>query len=331
MGILNQFRSVIQWNDPSPYEFFVRFTDKGEEIKNASKLVLQPGQGCIFTYEGKMAGHFDTEGLYDIGTDNSPFITTIRKFLTLRDGSEHVAGIWFYKKGDLLNLRWGTRAPITYVDPVYTFPVELRCFGNFSVNITDPQRFFKNVVAGQEYFCLPELQEVLLSRIVQPLTNYLANARFSYAEIDAHVNEIAANGTDQTRSVFEELGFALNDFRIEGTSFTDATLTQIDKITAIQADVKAAQIAGLDYTQMEKLKAMRDAAKNESGAAGLGMSMGAGMQMGSLMASDTENAKSETAESDTIQRLKKLKSLFDLDLISEEEYKEKKQKVLDEL
>ena len=93
MGIINQFRSVIQWEDPRTNELFLKFTDKGDEIKNASKLILQEGQGCILTYEGKVVDVLDEAGMYDIKSNNKPFFTSIKKFLKLQDGSEHVVGI----------------------------------------------------------------------------------------------------------------------------------------------------------------------------------------------------------------------------------------------
>ena len=128
MGILNQFRSVIQWEDPRSTELFIKFTDKGDEIKNASKLILLPGQGCVLTYEGKIEAVFEDEGLYDLKSDNIPFITSIKKFLKLQEGSEHVLGIWFYRKATILNMRWGTRVPISYTDPTYSFPIFTFCF-----------------------------------------------------------------------------------------------------------------------------------------------------------------------------------------------------------
>ncbi len=104
MDIKNQLRSVIQWEKPQEYQIFYKFTDKGDEIKNASKLILQPGQGCIFTHEGIIEGVFEEEGLYDLATANKPFITTVKKVLNAFE-SEHKVGIWFYRKADINNIR----------------------------------------------------------------------------------------------------------------------------------------------------------------------------------------------------------------------------------
>ncbi len=329
MDIKKQMRSVIQWEHPKEYQLFFKFTDQGDELKNASKLILQPGQGCIFTYEGKVEGVFEEEGLYDLATGNKPFLTTMRKFMNAFE-SEHKTGIWFYRKADMVNIRWGTRIPITYNDPVYAFLVKLRAYGNYSLRISRPVNFFRNILAGQQDYFVDELQEVFLSRITQPISNYLANAKFSYAEIDANMENVAGEVKNKTISVFEELGFQLLDFRIEGNSFDQETNDRINEISDVQAEVHSANIAGVDFAELQKLKAMRDMAKNE-GAAGAGMGMFAGMQMGNTMGQPASEEKTEPAQPDVRSELKELKALFEDDLISEEEFQAKKQQLLEQL
>lgn len=328
MDIKKQMRSIIQWENPREYQLFFKFTDQGDELKNASKLILQPGQGCIFTYEGKVEGVFDEEGSYDLETANKPFLTTIRKFMNAFE-SEHKTGIWFYRKADMVNVRWGTRIPITYNDPVYTFPVKLRAYGNYSIRITKPENFFRNILAGQKDYFVDELQEIFLSRITQPISNYLANAKFSYAEIDANIERIASEAKNKTISVFEDLGFQLLDFRIEGNSFDHATNARINEISDVQAEVHSANIAGVDFAELQKLKAMRDMAKNE-GTAGAGLGMLAGMNMGNAMG-QPQQQEPDSTKADMRTKLKELKELFEDDLISNEEFQTKKQQLLDQM
>jgi len=329
MGIVNQFRSVIQWEDPRPNELFLKFTDKGDEIKNASKLILQPGQGCIITYEGKVQEVLTEEGMYDLKSDNTPFLTTLKKLLTLRDGSEHVVGIWFYRNADILNMRWGTRVPIAYTDPVYTFPILLSAFGNYSIRITEPRYFFENVVAGKEYFGHAELKEIFLSRISQNITDYLANAKFSYVDIDSNLNIIANEVQTKTADVFTNLGFNVLDYRIEGTQFDKETLDRIAKISDVQAEVLAAKLAGINYTEHQQLQAMRDAANNQTGGAGMLMGVGAGMGANTLMNQGVQNQQQAVPSAeDPMGKLKKLKQMFELELISETEFEEKKKEIL---
>ncbi len=329
MGIKDQMRSILQWENPQQYQLFYKFTDRGDELKNASKLILLPGQGCIFTYEGKIEGVFDEAGIYDLETENKPFWTTIKKFMNAFE-SEHKTGLWFYRKADMLNIRWGTRIPIKYNDPIYGFPVGLRGYGNYSLHITEPRNFFVNVLAGKLDYFVEELQEIFLSRITQPISNYLANAKFSYAEIDSNIELIAQETKHRTQAIFEDLGFKLLDFRIEGTSFDPETEKRIGEVSDIQAEVTSANIAGVDFAELQKLKAMRDMAKNE-GAAGAGMGMFAGMNMGSALGQSQHQEKAATAQTDVRAKLKELKELFEDDLISEEEFLAKKKQLLEHL
>ena len=333
-ALKNQMRSVIQWDDPQEFELFYKFTDRGDEIKNASKLIIQPGQGCIFTYEGKIEGIFDEEGMYDIKTSNIPFLTTIKKIMYAFE-SNHKTGFWFYRKADILNVRWGTKIPITYNDPVYLFPVSLRGFGNYSIRISDAKKFFTEVLAAKENYFIEDLQEIFLSRITQPIANYLANAKFSYAEIDSHIVEIANHAKLETVSIFEELGFNLTDFRIEGTSFEQDTQDRINGISDVHAEAQAAKLAGVDYSELQRLKALRDAAKNE-GTAGAGMGIFAGVEMGKTVSQQppptaAPQPTSTPSAIDVKSKLKELKSYYEEDLISEEEYNSKKQELLKDL
>jgi membrane protease subunit (stomatin/prohibitin family) len=329
-AIKNQLRSVIQWESPQEHELFYKFTENGDELKNASKLILQEGQGCIFTHEGKIEGVFDEAGLYELATNNKPFITTMKKFMNFFE-SEHKVGIWFYRKADMLNIRWGTKIPITYNDPVYLFPVNLRGFGNYSIKITNPKGFFSNVIGGQERYYVSDLQEIFLSRITQPISNYLANAKFSYAEIDANIETIAKDAQEKTITIFEDLGFQLLDFRIEGTSFDEGTNKRIESISDVHAEVQAAKLAGIDYAEMQKLKALKDAAKNE-GAVGTSMGMFAGMNFGNTINQANQQQSQPTSNADDpMAKLKKLKDMFEMELITEEELNAKKKEILDTL
>lgn len=320
MNINQQFKSVIEWQNPDEDEIFIKATENFEEIKNASKLILQVGQGCIITYKGKVEEVIETEGIYDLKTGNKPFITKLKNLFSLQERSENVLSIWFYRKADILNMRWGTRVPISYTDPVYTFPILLSAFGNYSIKITKPLYFFEHVIAGKDAFYHYDLKEIFISRIVQPITDYLANAKFSYVDIDSNLNQIANDARERTSSIFTDLGFEILDFRIEGTQFDKDTLDRIAEVSDVQSEVKSAQIAGVDFAELQRLKAMRDAAKN-TGAAGATMGMMTGMQLG--------NTANEPPKETIKQKLEKLKELFDLELITQDEYNQKRKDIID--
>src|ERR1035437_8302796 len=111
--IKSQLRSVIEWKNPSSDAIFEMWTGSGDEIKNASKLIVGPGQGCVFVYEGKVESVYTAQELYELRTANIPFWTTITKFMQ-GFRSEHRVGLYFFKTSQVANQKWGTPAPAKY-------------------------------------------------------------------------------------------------------------------------------------------------------------------------------------------------------------------------
>lgn len=337
-GIKRQLRSVIEWDNASPATLFQVWSENGDEIKNASKLLVKPGQGVIFLYEGKIEAIHLEAGLYELSTANIPFWTTITKFMQAFE-SEHKVGIFYFWQTEFVNQKWGTATPVRYDDPVYRFPVELRAHGNFTFRITKPEYFFTNIVGSRSTFTTEEAKRVITDRFVQQLADLLAESGFSYAQIDANRNELAAKLILDLKPVCQDLGFEMTDFRIEGTSFDEETKRRIGRIADLTAEAQAAQAAGLNYAQIQQLEALRDAARNEGGLAGAGVGIGAGfglgqafgagmsnMAMGSAQAQPTP--QQDTAGQDVATRLAKLKKLFEAELISSEDYEKRKQEIL---
>ncbi len=175
-SIKRQLRSVIEWKDPDPNLIFSQWSKNGDEIKNASKLIVGPGQagqGCIFVYEGQVKAVIEEECLLDLETANIPFWTTIKKFIQFFDG-EHNVGIYFYRTTKFLDQKWGTTSPIKYEDPKYQFPVGLKAYGNYSYRIYDAKDFFVNVVGGQSVFYADDFRRTMSARIIHTISDYLA-------------------------------------------------------------------------------------------------------------------------------------------------------------
>jgi len=334
-GLRRQLRSVIQWENPSMDALFYRWTQNGDEIKNASRLIVGPGQGCIFMYQGKVEAVIEEECMVNLETDNIPFWTTISRFMQFFV-SEHKVGIFFFRRAKVLDQKWGTTSVIKYDDPKYKFPVGLRAYGNYSFRIKDAEGFFINVVAGSAEYSVSDFRRMMGDRIVHPLSDFLAEARYSYAEIDANRNEIAEGMHPKLQEDFNKLGFEITDFRIEGTSFDDETQKRINRIADMSAEAQAAQAVGLNFAQVQQLEAMREAARNQGGGAGVGMGLGAGLGFGQMMAGAMANMDTATqqnqekpANEDPVEKLKKLKQMREADLITEEEYNQKKKQILD--
>lgn len=340
-GLKRQLRTVIEWQDTDPDQLFYKWTDNGDEIKNASQLVIGPGQGCIFVYEGVPKAMIVKSGIVNLETANIPFWTTIKKFMQFFE-SEHKVGIYYFKTTRILDQKWGTHSVIKYEDPKYHFPVGLQAHGNYSFRIRKPGHFFINFVGSNSEFSVSQFREVMNARVIQPLTDYLAQSQFTYVDIDANRDELAAGLLEKLKPNFTKLGFMLTDLRIEGTNFDDDTMERINRIADITAEQHAAAAAGMDYASLQKLEAMREAARNEGGGAGVGMGIGAGMGFGQMMAHEmgdslvpkqnspaaADNSDGSNSDDSPMTKLAQLKQMFDEELITQDDYDQKKEEIM---
>jgi membrane protease subunit (stomatin/prohibitin family) len=327
--VKKQLRSVIEWENPHADLLFERWSENGDEIKNASKLIVSPGQGCIFVYQGKVESILTDEGMTTLATDNIPFWTTVTKVMQAFE-SEHKVGLYFFRQTQFLNLLWGTTAPVKYDDPKYKFPVGLGAHGNFSLQISKPALFFKQIVGSTHQYKIQQIQQVLRGRITQPLTDILATSGHSYAEIDKNREELSEALSAKAKSIFDDLGLSLLDIRIEGTNFDETTQARINKIADAMADAQAFQNLGINYTQKEQLEALKIAAGNEGGLSGMSANVMAGAQLGAMMGNqlNQQNQSTNSQPEDIAAKLQKLKGLFDQGLIDEAEFKAKKAELL---
>lgn len=326
-SIKNQLRSVIEWTNPDPSALIYRYTDRGDEIKNASKLIVNPGQGVVFVLGGKVQAVHTETGTFDISTGNIPFWTTVTKFMQAFE-SENKVGIYFFKTSVIADQKWGTKSPVKYLDPVYGFPIGMRAYGNFSFRVSDISALFVNYIGTQETVGIDSITSVIADRIIEPLTDTFAEAGHGYNEIDKNRMELSAASLARAKDTFAPLGLELTDFRIENTDFDDATQSRIAKIADTQAEAIAAKSAGLSYAEMQKLGALRDAAKNEGGTSGMFVGMNAGAALGGMMGGGSGAAPAAgTPET----RLASLKSMLDSGLITDAEFQTKKAEILSSL
>ncbi|MBF0913755.1 SPFH domain-containing protein, partial [Candidatus Gracilibacteria bacterium] len=291
MGIFSfgsQKRDVIRWENPNPDLLAWKWEHEFDEIKNNSSLIVDPGLAAIFIKNGKIEAVETKSGKWSLETENTPFITSLKNILSGFESHEK-ASVFFLKIHEITNQKWGTPNSVTYIDPTYDFPVELRAFGNFSFKIIDLENFWTNYLGNRNQVLVDDIRMLITDRIVGNIASIFASKKISYNEIDSKTLEIAETLRDATKTDFEKLGLELVDFRIEDINFTDKTQNFIDKITDKKADVGAINASAnissdamKNYKEIENLGIMRDAANN-SGTGGDAMGAGIGMAMGMKM------------------------------------------------
>lgn len=315
-----QLRTVVEWKEQNGQLLFHLMETTTDEIKNASKLIVAPGQGCVVVYDGKVSGVLTEPDVYSMETANHPFITSLLN-LAQRSESEHKMRFYFFRTAEVVNVLWGTASPVKYIEPDYKLPVTLGACGNFSIKIADAGRMFTTLLGTMSNYSVADVQELVSSRIVAPLSSFLAEKAYPYREVDSHLMDLSNKLKARTATELEQLGLELTDFRVNSVTFDEDTMERIGRIANMTAEQRAAAEVDLDYVSMQKLEALRDAARNEGGLAGAGLQLGAGVQL-------AKDVFKTQAADDSTERLRKLKKLLDEQLITEEEYEKKKNEIL---
>ena len=161
-----QLRTVIEWKEQDANQLFHLMNTTTDEIKNASKLIVAPGQGCIIVYDGKVMGTLTEPGIYAMETDNHPFITSLLN-LAQQGESEHKMRFYFFRTAEMVNVLWGTASPVKYMEPDYKIPVALGACGNFSIRVANAEQMFTTLLGTVGDFSAHDVQNLVASRIVR--------------------------------------------------------------------------------------------------------------------------------------------------------------------
>jgi len=292
----NQLLSNIQWTNQTPETLVWKFPDADQVLQKGSTVIVGPGQAMLFVNDGKPEGVVTEPGSYDLSSNSIPFFSSMLAVFRGMD-TKHKAKVFFINMNEIPNVKWGTKSPLKYNDPIYKFPVGLRAFGNYSFKITDGGKFFETFVGDRDELTLEGFKDNVTDRIIQPISDSLATAKFGYTDIDSNRDELSKDIGTKIGTDFAAFGFAMSDFRIENTDFDEETQKRVGGIADMQAKAQAINAMGqvdqagmAAFAQVQQLEAMQKAAENPGGIAGAGVGMGVGLGLGASMANTMQQA-----------------------------------------
>jgi membrane protease subunit (stomatin/prohibitin family) len=367
MGILGFIKSqlidIIEWLDNSNYTLVYRFPDEDHEVKNGAKLICRENQAAILVNEGVMADIFGP-GTHTLSTQNVPVLSRLKGW-KYGFSSPFKVDVYYVNLKQYIDQKWGTANPILIRDPEFAVGnrpgrVRVRAFGSYNFKVSDPGVFFKELVGTQGIYTTDEIEGYLKRLLVGKFTQAAGKSDLSVADMAANYSVLENAVKADIAEEFKKLGLTLTSFVIENISLPP----EIEKAL----DAAAAQSArGVDNTlAWEGMQAMRDAAKQPGGGnpmmqAGMGMGMGAGMGnmmgniMGGMMGQPQQGypppgypppgypphpgypppagqapPPAPAADDGGLEgKLRKLKAAHEAGLLTDEEYKDKRTKLLD--
>ena len=91
------------------------------------------------------------EGTYELTTNNYPFISRLKN--SLAGGiSTFNCVVYFFRKADSEELKWGTSDPIQVRDKVYGIRTSVRARGSYKVRIENPVLLLEKMVGNNIRF-----------------------------------------------------------------------------------------------------------------------------------------------------------------------------------
>lgn len=281
MGIFNflkgEFLEVIQWEDETTDTMVYKFpVPAKQQIKEGAQLIVRPSQVAVFVYQGQIADIYEP-GKYSLDTDSMPILTTLSNWKYLFK-SHFTTDVYFVNTKQFINQKWGTSNPVMMRDPEFGL-IRLRAFGVYSFRVGKPVEFLKEVFGTNTMYTVDSVNEHLKSIVVSGISDTLGEQKIAAIDLAAQYFEIGKMVQDKLQERFGLFGLEVADFSIENVSLPESVEKAIDKRTEMGA------IGNLDtYMKYQTAEALRDAAKNEGGMAGIGAGMGAGMGIGQVMA-----------------------------------------------
>jgi len=322
---------VIEFLDNSGNKMVQRMPNDGlAEINWGAQLTVRESQEAVFFRDGKALDVFKA-GRHILQTQNIPLIGKWVTSFGYGPNSPFRSEVYFVGKQLFTNLKWGTTQPIIFRDSELKM-IRIRSYGSFSIQIIDSMLFVNKIVGTRGVFENKDIEEYLRTIILSKLTNILGDEFNTIFDIPSTFENLSLIARTKLLSEFDGLGLYLHDFYINSISVPEDVQKTIDQRSGISA------IGNLDDFMKYKIAlSLENASKNQGSAGdavGGGIGAGMGLGMGLILPQiiqQSMNPNNQTTKESAMDKLKKLKELLDLGVISTNEFEEKKVKLMNEI
>ncbi len=267
---------VVEYPDEMSDEIVHRFPERGYgDFRLGSQVIVRESQMAVFFRDGQALDVFGP-GRHTIATANIPkIVDLIGKAFNNR--TPFTAEVYFVSMREFVDKKWGTPQPIIVRNPGMGLGVALlQGFGSYSFQVADPQQFVTQVVGAQGVYRTKDIENRLRDVLLSDLTDLLGEtaASKSVVELIGLVNEMSAGVRAKSQDHFQSLGLTLKAFLIANLKPSSKSAEELRDMGMLDMQT---------YTQLQAADALRDAAQNPSGGAGLTAGIGAGMGVGNVL------------------------------------------------
>ena len=318
--IRDQFLDVVEFEDVNKKLVVAKFArpSGNNEIKQGSRLIVREGQYAVFVKSGQLADVYPP-GSYVLNTDNMPILSKLQAFPFLF-ASPVIAELYFISTNQFLDNKWAVKNPIMKRDRDFNM-VRIRAFGKYSFRICDVVRFMKEIFGSLGRVMTYDIIEYLSSLVEETFASVVGRSERSVLDLASDYREFGDQMQEELNDRIESTGIRFGDIVIENISLPD----EVEKMIDEQSGIGMAKGDMDVYMQYHTAKAMRDAAVQDSGLAGVG----AGIAIGQTMADTLQNGgKLPQPEKSMADQLREMKALLDEGILTQEEFDIEKKRIL---
>jgi len=273
---------VVEYPNEMRNEIVHRFPETGPgDFRIGSQVIVRESQTAVFFRDGNALDVFGP-GRHTIVTANIPLLIDKIGRTLFSDRTPFPAEVYFVSMREFTDQKWGTPQPIIVRNPGMGLGVALlQGFGTFSFQVKDPQQFVTQVVGAQGMFRTEDIEGRMRSMLLSKLQDLLGEtaAKSSVPELIGLTNELGAGVRAMSQDDFGAIGLTLKTFYLENLKPSSKSAEELRAMGMLDMQT---------YTQLQAADAMRDAAQNPSGGAGLTAGIGAGMGIGGVISSSLQ-------------------------------------------
>ncbi len=331
--VKGQFIDVIEFVDDSPNKLLVyKYNRPDDEIKQGAQLIVRSGQAAVFVHKGEIADIFDP-GSYKLDTENLPVLSKLAA-LPYRFNSPIKSDLYFINTTQFINNQWETKNPIIKRDPEIGL-VRLTARGTFSFRVSDPPLFMAEIFGARSMNLTVDIIRYLTSFVGEALAQCLGEMDQSVIDLATHYRELSDSITAYVSEKTKALGIEVPQAAIENISLPE----DVEKLIDEQTGIGLASRDMDSFVQYQSARAIRDAARQPGGLAGVGAGIAVGQKVAASMDAGPGNKKAQGQASQTslegsvtvADTLAKYKDLLDNGALTQEEYDDVKASLLKKL
>lgn len=335
----NELLEVIEWKEEGKDIVIWKFPDAQSDIKYGAQLTVRESQAAIFINEGQIADVYGP-GRHELKTENMPILTKLKSW---KHGFESPfkADVYFVSTRQMTQFKWGTPNPVFIKDPEAGH-VEIRAFGSYFMRVTDPKKFFREYAGTSSVLTVDELDETFRSLVVPKFAEALSGSGATAFDIYSKYTELGKTIGPHIQTDLEDFGLELTKFQITSVSLPPEIVEHLKQIakTNLTSTENIGKMSALNQMEVDKIAAEKGNYENMKGARNdlmMQQMMMQQMMNNNNSGNNNNNSNNNSEKSDkmtkdeVIKALKDLGELRQMDILTEQEFNDKKKELLAQL